>query len=97
MDNCEFSAPCNLTRRAQIPFLHLEQIVPDEQLAFRFHKLRLAIVEVDTLQPLIDMQLPSFTVFVETIPIEHAISRVAVLLDFHQQIARADCMEAAGW
>jgi hypothetical protein len=61
--------------------------VSDEQFAFRLNQLRLNVFEVDALERLLDVQLPLRAFVIYTIPIEYAISRVAVLLDFDQQIA----------
>lgn len=86
----------NFARRIQIPLLNFEQFVPNEQLTFRLNEPGCDIVEVDRAQRLIDMQLSRPAGIIFPVPIEDAIRRVAVLLDFDQDIAAADPVKSAG-
>src|SRR5207237_9809665 len=76
------------------PCLNFEKFVSNQQLASRLDQFRRDIVEVDSFECLIDMQLARFTsCLIDAVPIEHAISGVAVLLDLDQQISRAYSVE----
>src|ERR1017187_2609487 len=96
-DDCELSTRSNFARRAEIPFLNLEEIIFGQQLASRLNKIRRGVVEVDGLQGFIDMQLARLSGIVGAVPIKHAMSGVTVLLDLDQQIAGANRMKSSGW
>ena len=53
------------------------------------------IFEVDACERLFDVQIAGLAAFVDAIPVEHAISRIRVLLHFKNHEARANGMHAA--
>ena len=56
------------------------------------------VFEVDALDRLLNVQLPLRAgCWIRSVPVEHPVSRVAILLDFDQQIAWAYGMSMAGW
>ena len=63
---------------------------------FRSHRCRDYIFEIDALQGLFNMQRPRLTGVIDAIPIEKAISGVAVLLHLNQNIACANGVKSAG-
>ena len=69
-----------------------------EKFAFGRPQSRLNVIEIDALYRLLDLQLPrGASGWIDAIPVEYAVSRVAILLDFDQQIACAYRMKTAGW
>src|SRR5262249_12505678 len=82
----------------EIPFSDFEQAVAEQQFALRFDQLRLYILEIDALNRLLNVQIPlPGCGRICTIPIEGPVSRIAVLLDFDDQIAFTYRMNTAGW
>ena len=82
----------------KIPFSDFEQAMADQQFAFRLDQLRLNVVEIDALNRLLDVQIPLRAgCRVGTVPIECPVSRIAILLNFNQQIACAYGMNTPGW
>ena len=80
----------------KIPLPDFEQAIADQQFAFRFEQSRLHIFEIDTLNRLLNVQIPRRARrWIGTVPIERAVSGIAVLLDFDQQIACAYRMNTA--
>ena len=80
----------------KIPLPDFEQAIADQQFAFRFDQSRLHIFEIDTLNRLLNVQVPLRAGrWIGAIPIEGPVSRIAVLLDFNQQIACAYRMNTA--
>lgn len=67
----------------------------DEQFAFWFDQFGFNVVEVDALQRLLDVELARLAFVINTVPIEHAIRGVAVLLDLDEKIAFSNRMQAA--
>ena len=94
-NNGELSRWSDFAWLIKIPFLDFEKFVLNEKFALRLDQLRFDIIKVDALQRLIDMQLSRFAFVIDAVPIEHAISRVAILLDFDEEIAGADCVKAS--
>ena len=69
----------------------------DQQFAFRLDQLRLHVFEIDALNRLLNVQIPLRAGRrIGAIPIEHAVSGIAILLNFYQQIACAYRMHTAG-
>ena|SRR5438552_894947 len=66
-----------------------------QQFTCRCNWFRRHVVEIDALQCLIDMQLSRFTVVIHSVPIENAISRVAILLDLDQEVSGTDGVKAS--
>ena len=61
-------------------------------------QLWLDVVEINALNRLLNMQIPLRAgCRIGAIPVERPVSRVAILLDFDQQIACAYRMKTAGW
>src|SRR4029077_18518415 len=54
------------------------------------------VIEIDALQRLIHMKLSSLTLIIDSVPIENAISGVAVLLDLDQDVSAADGVKSPG-
>ena len=80
----------------KIPLPDFEQAIADQQFAFRFDQSRLHIFEIDTLNRLLNVQVPLRAGrLIGAVPIEGPVSRIAVLLDFDQQIACAYRMNTA--
>ena len=60
-------------------------------------QLRLHVFEIDALNRLLNVQIPLRAgCRIGSVPIERPVSRVAILLDFDQQIARTYGMSTAG-
>src|SRR6516164_1443486 len=80
----------------KIPLADFEQASADQQFAFRFDQSRLHIFEIDALNRLLNVQVPLRAgLWIGAVPIEGAVSGIAVLLDFDQQITRAYRMNTA--
>jgi len=74
----------------KIPLPDFEQAIADQQFAFRFDQSRLYVFEIDALNRLLNVQVPLRAgCWIGSVPIEGPVSRIAVLLDFNQQIACA--------
>ena len=81
----------------KIPFSDFEHALADQQFAFRLDQLRLHVFEIDALNCLLNVQIPLLAGRrVCAVPIEHTVSRIAILLDFDQQIAGAYRVNTAG-
>ena len=81
----------------KIPFSDFEQAMADQQFALRLDRLRLHVFEIDALNRLLNVQIPLLAGRrVCAVPIEYPVSRIAILLNFDQQIACAYCMHTAG-
>jgi hypothetical protein len=81
----------------KIPLPNFEGAIADQQVAFRLDQLRLHVFEIDALNRLLNVQIPLRAgCRIGSVPIERPVSRVAILLDFDQQIAGAYGMNAAG-
>src|ERR1700730_11225561 len=65
----------------------------NEQFALLLDERRRYVFEVDRLQGFIYVQLARFAAVIDAVPIEHAVSGVAILLDLDQQITCANCMK----
>src|SRR5882757_211605 len=69
----------------KIPLSDFEQALADQQFAFRLDQLRLHVFKVDTLNRLLNVQIPLLAgCWIGPVPIEHSVSGVAILLDFYQ-------------
>src|SRR6516164_1069715 len=80
----------------KIPLPDFEPAIADQQFAFRFDQSRLHVFEIDALNRLLNVQVPLRAGrWIGAIPIEGPVSRIAVLLDFNQQIACAYRMNTA--
>src|SRR5215472_17314293 len=67
----------------KIPLPDFEQAIADQQFAFRFDQSRLHIFEIDTLNRLLNVQVPlRVGRWIDAVPIEGPVSRIAVLLNF---------------
>jgi hypothetical protein len=83
-------------RVIKIPLADFEQAIADQQFAFRFDQSRLHVFEIDALNRLLNVQVPLRAGrWIGAVPIERAVSGIAVLLDFDQQIACAYPMNTA--
>src|SRR5215471_1060854 len=81
----------------KIPFSDFEQVIANQQFAFRFDQLRLHVFEIDAFNRLFNVQIPLHSGrWIGTIPIERPVSRVAILLDFEEEVACAYRMHPAG-
>ena len=67
----------------------------DQDFAFGFDQVRSDIGKVDALQRLIDVELPERSIRSNAVPIENTISSVAVLLNFHEQVASTNRVQPA--
>src|SRR6516164_8204493 len=80
----------------KIPLPDFEQAIADQQFPFRFNQFRLYVFEIDALNRLLNVQVPlRVGRWIGAVPIERAVSRIAVLLDFNQQTACAYRMNTA--
>jgi hypothetical protein len=69
----------------------------EQQFAFRMDQLRLHVFEIDALNSLLNVQIPLHAGRrIGAVPIGRAVSGIAILLDFDQQIACAYRMHTAG-
>ena len=66
-----------------------------KRFTLRVDYLRRDIGEIDALERLIDMELSRLAFVIASVPIEHAIGGVTVLLDLDQHIAGANGMETS--
>src|SRR5512133_1265809 len=81
----------------KIPFSDFEQAVADQQFTLRLDELRLHVFKVGALNRLFNVQIPLCAgCRIGAVPIEHPVSRIAILLDFDQQIVCAYRMHTAG-
>ena len=77
--------------------MHLEELVPDQDLSVRPNQPRSTVGEIYAFKRGFNMKLARLARIVRSIPIEDPISRIAVLLDFNQQIPAANCVKASRW
>src|SRR3954464_13482306 len=79
----ELPERCCFAGFIKIAFSHFKRGIADQQIAFRLDQLRLHVFEIDALNRLLNVQSPLRSgCRIGSIPIEHAVSRVAILLDF---------------
>src|SRR4030095_15401440 len=80
----------------KVPLPDFEQAIADQQFAFGFDQCRPHVFEIDTLNRLLNVQVPlRVGRWIGAVPIEGPVGRIAVLLDFDQQIACAYRMNTA--
>src|SRR5262245_36533768 len=97
-NNRELSEQSCFAGFIKIPFPDFEKRMADQQFAFRFDQLRLHICEIDTLNGLLNVQIPlPAGSWIGSVPIERPVSGIAILLNFDQEIPRAHGMNTAGW
>ena len=83
------------TRLAQIPFLNAKIRASQQCLALRSNHFGREVLEGDCLERFRDVQLARLPLRSDARPIEETKSRIAVLLDFDEQITPADGVETA--
>src|SRR5215468_5030011 len=95
-NNSELPEPRCLAGVIKIPLPDFEPAIADQQFPFRFNQFRLYVFEIDALNRLLNVQVPLRTGrWIGAVPIKGPVSRIAVLLDFNQQIACAYRMNTA--
>ena len=84
-------------RLIKIPLSDFEKVIAEQQFCFRFDQLGLHVFEIDGLNRLLNVQIPlRSSRRIGAVPIENSISRIAILLDFYEQISSTDRMHPAG-
>jgi hypothetical protein len=97
-NDCELSERGCFAGFIKLPLSDFKCAIADQQVALCLDQLRLHVFEVDALDRLLNVQFPRRAgCWIRSVPIEYPVSRVAILLDFDQQIACAYCMNTAGW
>jgi hypothetical protein len=82
-------------RAFKVPFFHREMGALNELLADRADEFWLDILEVDRLHRLREVQLARVASCLGPVPVEDAIGRIAILLNFDEQVSSTDGMKAA--
>ena len=80
-NDCELAQRRDIAWRIEIPSLDFKQFMPDKQFAIWLDQFWPHVIEVDALRRLFNMQPPWIAFVIYAVPVEHAISRVAILLD----------------
>jgi hypothetical protein len=94
LKNRELGLGVGLAALFQQPSVNAEGMAINQRFALGLAECRFKVVKIDTSQGLFDVELSRLAVQTEPVPIEDAVSGIAVLLDLKEDVAGANCVKA---